>query len=222
VDLASLYRRVTRLGRDGSAPRDASSKLTQDEITRAAQKALEKCERENSKWTHADLIANLGRVLPRSAADPDGQARLLEEVAGRAVAGEFGQVVCLEAPGAAPVPASLRRAGWAERVPAARRGQVRDQGAAIPGGAARSPGRCQGRPGDGCATGGPCARRQRRGTHGGVPLEYSIAWLICTVTCGREAVMVGWPGAAQDHLLDISPRSRPRRPGVPQGPGQGG
>jgi hypothetical protein len=110
VDLASLYRRVTRLGRDGSAPRDACPKLTQDEITRAAQKALEKCARENSKWTHADLIANLSRVLPRSAADPDGQARLLEEVAGRAVAGEFGPVVCLEAPEAVPVPASLRRA----------------------------------------------------------------------------------------------------------------
>ena len=57
---------------------------------------------------------------------------------------------------------------------------------------------------------------------GPVPLEYSIAWLICAVTCGREAVMVGWPGAAQDHLLDSPPRSRPRPPGVPQGPGQGG
>jgi hypothetical protein len=57
---------------------------------------------------------------------------------------------------------------------------------------------------------------------GPVPLEYSIAWLICAVTCGREAVMVGWPGAAQDYLLDSPPCSRPRRPGVPQGPGQGG
>ncbi len=28
-----------------------------------------------------------------------------------------------------------------------------------------------------------------------VPLEYSIAWLICSVTCGLEAMMVGWPGA---------------------------
>ena len=27
---------------------------------------------------------------------------------------------------------------------------------------------------------------------GPVPLEYSIAWLICVVICGREAVMVGW------------------------------
>jgi conjugative relaxase-like TrwC/TraI family protein len=110
VDLASLYRRVSRVGRDGCAPRDAGRQLTQDEITRAAQKALEKCARENSKWTRADLVANLGRVLPRRAADPDGQAGLLEEVIDRALAGEFGPVVCLEAPEAVPVPASLRRA----------------------------------------------------------------------------------------------------------------
>jgi hypothetical protein len=65
--------------------------------------------RENSKWTRANLIANLGRVLPRRAADPDGQARLLEELADRAVAGEFDQVVCLEAPEVVRVPESLRR-----------------------------------------------------------------------------------------------------------------
>jgi hypothetical protein len=41
VDLASLYRRVTRLGRNSCAPRDAGPHLTRDEITRAAQKALE-------------------------------------------------------------------------------------------------------------------------------------------------------------------------------------
>src|SRR5215469_11732648 len=34
-----------------------------------------------------------------------------------------------------------------------------------------------------------------------VPLEYSIAWLTCAVACGLDAVMVGWPGAAQDRLL---------------------
>jgi len=58
----------------------------------------------------ADLIANIGRVLPRSATHPDGQAQLLEDVADRALAGEFGPVVCLESPEAAPAPASLRRA----------------------------------------------------------------------------------------------------------------
>ena len=87
VDLASLYRRVTRLGRDGGAPRDADAELTHDDIVHAAQKALEKCSRENSKWTRADLVANLGRVLPRRPADPDGQAALLEEMADRALAG---------------------------------------------------------------------------------------------------------------------------------------
>jgi len=110
VDLASLYRRVSRLGRNGSVPGDAGSQLTRDDIARAAQKALEKCSRENSKWTRADLIANLGRVLPRRSADPDDQARLLEEVTDRALAGEFGQVTCLEPPEAAVAPASLRRA----------------------------------------------------------------------------------------------------------------
>src|SRR6516225_3566658 len=110
VDLASLYRRVTRLGRDGGAPRDAGPQLTRDDIMRAAQKALETCSRENSKWTRADLVANLGRVLPRRRGDPDGQAAVLEEVADRALAGEFGPVACLEPPEAVPVPASLRRA----------------------------------------------------------------------------------------------------------------
>jgi conjugative relaxase-like TrwC/TraI family protein len=105
VDLASLYRRVSGLDRNGYAQRD-----TREEIARAAQKALEKCARENSKWTRADLIANLGRVLPRRAADPDSQAALLEEVTGRALAGEFGAVTCLESPEAAAVPVSLRRA----------------------------------------------------------------------------------------------------------------
>jgi hypothetical protein len=110
VDLVSLYRRVSRLERGSCAPRDAGSELTQDEIARAAQKALEKCARENSKWTRADLIANLGRALPRRAADPDGQAALLEEATDRALAGEFGPVACLESLEPVPVPASLRRA----------------------------------------------------------------------------------------------------------------
>src|SRR5208282_436182 len=35
------------------------------------------------------------------------------------------------------------------------------------------------------------------------------------------AVMVGRPGAAQDRLPASSPGPRPRRPGVPHGPGEG-
>ena len=110
VDLASLYRRVSGLGPAGSAPRDAEPGLTREEITRAARKALERCSREGSKWTRADLIANLGRELPRRAGDAARQVALLEELADSALAGEFGQVVCLEAPEAARAPQALRRA----------------------------------------------------------------------------------------------------------------
>jgi hypothetical protein len=86
VDLTSLYRRVSGLERNGCAPHDAGPELTQDEITRAAQKALEKCSREDSKWMRADLVANLGRELPRRAGDPAQQAALLSPgVAGETV-----------------------------------------------------------------------------------------------------------------------------------------
>jgi hypothetical protein len=42
-----------------------------------------------------------------------------------------------------------------------------------------------------------------------VPLEYSIVWVICVVTCGLEAVTVGWPGAPQDRLPAGSPSTQP-------------
>jgi hypothetical protein len=45
-----------------------------------------------------------------------------------------------------------------------------------------------------------------------VPLEYSIVWVICVVTCGLEAVTVGWPGAPQDRLPAGSPSTQPFRP----------
>ncbi len=109
MDLASLYRRVTRLERNDRAPRVAGCN-SRPMTSRAAQKASEKCSRENSKWTRADLIANLGRSLPLRPADPDGQAAMLEEVVDQALAGEASPLVCLEAPEAGPVPASLRRA----------------------------------------------------------------------------------------------------------------
>jgi hypothetical protein len=47
-----------------------------------------------------------------------------------------------------------------------------------------------------------------------VPLEYSIGWLACAVANMMEAVMVGWPGAAQDRLPAELPRSRPSCPDV--------
>jgi hypothetical protein len=39
-----------------------------------------------------------------------------------------------------------------------------------------------------------------------VPLEYSIAWLTCALASGPVAVMVSWPGAAQDRVPADVPR----------------
>jgi hypothetical protein len=56
---------------------------------------------------------------------------------------------------------------------------------------------------------------QRRQPRRRVPLEYSIGQLTCTIASRLVAVMVGWPGAAQDRLPASSPGTRPRCPGVP-------
>jgi hypothetical protein len=56
------------------------------------------------------VIKYLGRVLPRTGQDPATAAALLEDIAGRALRGEFEPVTCLEAPEPAEVPGSLLRA----------------------------------------------------------------------------------------------------------------
>jgi hypothetical protein len=48
-----------------------------------------------------------------------------------------------------------------------------------------------------------------------VPLEYSIVRLSCAFTCNLDAVMAGWPGAAQDRLPAGSPDTQPHDPGIP-------
>src|ERR1039458_10010043 len=54
-----------------------------------------------------------------------------------------------------------------------------------------------------------------------VPLEYSIARLTCAIASRPVAVMVGWPGAAQDRLPADVPPPRRGRAGVPRQPGEG-
>ena len=79
-------------------------------MERAAQAALALAQRDKSAFTRADLVKFLGRVLPRTGMDPDAAAGLLESIADQALAGVFGQVVCLEAPEAVQPPAALVRA----------------------------------------------------------------------------------------------------------------
>ncbi|WP_300610587.1 AAA family ATPase, partial [Trebonia sp.] len=80
------------------------------ELARAAQKAVALAQQEKSTWTRADLIKYLGRVLPRTGMDPAAAASLLEDLADRALRGEFEPVICLEAPECVEVPCSLLRA----------------------------------------------------------------------------------------------------------------
>ena len=54
-----------------------------------------------------------------------------------------------------------------------------------------------------------------------VPLEYSIDWLTCAIASRLGAVMVGWPGAAQDRLLAGAPGTRLGCPYLPRGRGEG-
>ena len=84
--------------------------LTELELARAAQKAVALAQQEKSLWTRADVIKYLGRVLPRSGLDPAAAAAMLEDLADRALRGEFEPVFCLEAPEPVEVPRSLLRA----------------------------------------------------------------------------------------------------------------
>ncbi len=80
------------------------------ELRHAALTALARAQRDKSAFTRADMIKHLGRVLPRTGRHPDAAARLLERLADLALAGEFEQVVCLDAPEPVLPPAELVRA----------------------------------------------------------------------------------------------------------------
>ena len=93
-----------------AGPRHARHEPTPVQVRRAAQTALALAQDAKSAFTRADLMKYLGRVLPRTGMAPDAAASLLESIASRALAGEFGQVTCLESPEPVPAPDYLRRA----------------------------------------------------------------------------------------------------------------
>jgi conjugative relaxase-like TrwC/TraI family protein len=109
VDLARIAPSVWGEDTARGAPRRGQC-LSAGEQERAARRALALAQQAASSWTRADLVKYLGRVLPRTGADPVAAVRLVEELADRAIAGEFEQVVCLEAPEPVRVPAALVRA----------------------------------------------------------------------------------------------------------------
>ena len=79
------------------------------DIPRIASMAVAAAQQEKASWTRADLIAHLGRMMPRVAGDPAAEAALLEQLADRVLAQEFGSLECLEAPDVVAVPEYLKR-----------------------------------------------------------------------------------------------------------------
>jgi hypothetical protein len=76
---------------------------------RIAIMAVAAAQQEKASWTRADLITHLGRLMPRDAGDPGAKATLLEQLADRALASEFGPVTCLEAPDVVAMPERMMR-----------------------------------------------------------------------------------------------------------------
>ena len=97
--------------RGGRSDDDDGAQLDPGMLRRAALKALARCQAQQSKWNRYQLIHELGSVLPPQVRDlpPERMLPLLEDLADRTLAGEFGPVVCLEAPELVEVPDSLRR-----------------------------------------------------------------------------------------------------------------
>jgi hypothetical protein len=115
VPLASVAPSVWHADAGCAAPdsrdaEDPGAMPAELELSRAVQKALALAQQEKSTWTRADLIKYLGRVLPRSGRDPATAARLLEDLADRALGSDFEPALSLEAPEPAEVPRSLLRA----------------------------------------------------------------------------------------------------------------
>ena len=90
--------------------------VTQDRVppgalAAAARQALGRLEADKATWARADVVKYLGWTLPPEARhlEPERSLELLEHTADRVMAGEFGEVVCLEAPQWLDVPAELIR-----------------------------------------------------------------------------------------------------------------
>jgi conjugative relaxase-like TrwC/TraI family protein len=110
ADLASVARGVMpgRAQRDAGAERGAQAQRDAD-TGRIAIMAVAAAQQEKASWTRADLITHLGRLMPRGVGDPAAEAALLEELADRALASEFGPVTCLDAPDVVAMPERLIR-----------------------------------------------------------------------------------------------------------------
>jgi hypothetical protein len=92
-------------------PRESSAPAPDDaERARVARMALEQVQSERPTWRRADLMAAVGRLMPRTGLDPDQAVAELDQVTDDILAGKYGKVVNLEPPSAVEIPGELRRA----------------------------------------------------------------------------------------------------------------
>ena len=84
---------------------------TREAQARALAKALTLVSEKHPVWTRHDLLKQLALVIPAETRQMSPQAAqaLLLGLSEEAVSGRTGEVVCLEAPQWAPLPAALRR-----------------------------------------------------------------------------------------------------------------
>jgi hypothetical protein len=124
-DLARVARDVGLPG-PGDAPRgagardpgpggpegDAVAQVDRAARVRAMKAAVARVADKHSHWSRADLIGELSAVMPDGAAQlaPAEAARLIEDLADRALAGEAGALACLDAPEWPVPPPGLIRA----------------------------------------------------------------------------------------------------------------
>jgi conjugative relaxase-like TrwC/TraI family protein len=80
-------------------PQEAA-RPSEEAIAQAARAALARVQAAKATWTRADYLKYLGLCMPTGsrAADPAAAVALLHETAGRALAGEFEDVVAMSAP----------------------------------------------------------------------------------------------------------------------------
>jgi conjugative relaxase-like TrwC/TraI family protein len=117
--LAAVAGKVSSLRGPDDAPRepgsaqatDAQTQLSADAQTRVMQAALARVQQREPAWTRADLMREIADCMPPEAAQmtPADSVALVDELTGRAIAGEAGQVVSLEAPDHLDTPGYLIR-----------------------------------------------------------------------------------------------------------------
>ena len=117
AELGSLRDLAARLwdsaARPGGAGPATPRELTPDEERRAMAAGLAQAQQEQSVWGRPELLRGIAQHLPdhAHAASPEHACQLLENLTGRALAGEAGeQVRRLDAPEWPRVPDALRRA----------------------------------------------------------------------------------------------------------------